>query len=547
MDGTQQPENAGFKEELVEDTVVQVGGKLFHVNRRLLSTLSRYFAAMFYGGTKETSQQHVVLKEVDPDAFQTLLEFARTSRVTLDRQNVLQVLETAIFLQFEAVEQLCVKFLERELHVSNCLGMMSYAEQFACWGLSTAARNVVLTHLEELTCQEEFYHLSKEALTNLLQSDNLYVSKEDVVFDAVMAWVTRDAGREKDVLELLGLVRVGFLSLSFLDMLIKRTKRSSEQEVYTRLVRKLDGSPPPSWTDMDLAQKDSRSYDIMYVVGGRHDKEKQELFKFFPKTGLWQPCAPLQRKNLTQYAVAAVGNFVFVTGGYFRDEFVWYSVDWALIYNCWDNTWLEGPAMKKSRNWHCAVGVGLYLYVLGGSTDSGIIPDVERLALMNSEWESTSPMVRPVERAAAVSTGTKLYVLCGLDENGDVYGGVQRLDVESDVWDVVSYSPLPRYDLSATVLNGAIYTIGGQMFRFDVDTDEWTHIEEDCFDRKFFMGCGTANGQVYLLGERKGNLGIPNMVLFDPYLDTCQAVSTNIPCPLPVRGCVTVRRFDTWA
>lgn len=133
-----------------------------------------------------------------------------------------------------------------------------------------------------------------------------------------------------------------------------------------------------------------------------------------------------------------------MTGGYFRDEFVWYSVDWVLIYNCLDNSWLEGPAMKKSRNSHCAVGVGLYLYVLGGSTDEGIIPAVERMALMESEWESMSPMAQPVERGDAVSVGTRIYVVCGLDENGHVYDGVQRLNTETDSWDVISFSPLPR-------------------------------------------------------------------------------------------------------
>ena len=133
-----------------------------------------------------------------------------------------------------------------------------------------------------------------------------------------------------------------------------------------------------------------------------------------------------------------------MTGGYFRDEFVWYSVDWVLIYNCLSNSWLEGPAMKKSRNSHCAVGAGLYLYVLGGSTDEGIIATVERMALVDPQWESMSPMVQPVERGDAVSVGTRIYVVCGLDENGHVYGGVQRLNTETDSWDVISFSPLPR-------------------------------------------------------------------------------------------------------
>lgn len=119
-------------------------------------------------------------------------------------------------------------------------------------------------------------------------------------------------------------------------------------------------------------------------------------------------------------------------------------MDRVWIYNSWDDRWLEGPAMKEARDSHCAVGVGFHLYVMGGSTPEGITPSVERLALAESSWEPASPLIHPVERAGATGVGTRIYVVCGLDENGDVCRAVQRLDIERDTWDVVSFSPLPR-------------------------------------------------------------------------------------------------------
>ncbi|NXH22517.1 KLH23 protein, partial [Bucco capensis] len=477
--------------------------------------------------------------------FQALLEFTRTAQVPIGQENVIILLETADFLLFERVKLLCEKFLERELHVSNCLGLLTYSQQFAFQELYVSALNVALTHWGDLLCQEEFKSLPKETLLQLLRSDELFVPQEDVVFDSVVRWIMEDpATREEDFLDLVGQVRVAFLSLSFLDVLVKRSKRG-ETDTFSRLIKKLDSSPPPSWQNMELCPPASRSYDTLYVLGGKHDKEQQQLFLFQPKTGSWQACSPLQRKNLTQYAVAAVGSFLFVTGGYFREEFVWYSVDWVLIYSCLEDSWLEGPAMKVSRNSHCAVGAGLYLYVLGGSTEEGIIPAVERMALVESQWESMSPMSQPVERGAAVSVGTRIYVVCGLDENGHVYDGVQRLNTETDSWDVISFSPLPRYDLCITSLQGALYTIGGGAFRFDVETDEWTQVDEECLSQKFFLGCSTVNGRIYLLGQRKGNSALPVVVLFDPYMDLCQVIDTKLPCPLPIRGCVSVRRFNT--
>uniref|UniRef100_A0A8C0GYC9 BTB domain-containing protein n=1 Tax=Chelonoidis abingdonii TaxID=106734 RepID=A0A8C0GYC9_CHEAB len=365
--------------EPVTDTILEIGQRLFQVNRGALSLHSRYFEAMFFGGTRESSEHHIVIRGVDAETFQVLLEFTRTAKVLITLHNVTRLLETADFLQFERVKRMCEKFLERELHVSNCLSLMAYAQCFACPELHASALSVALTHW-----------------TELLQNDDLFVPREDVIFDTVMKWIMQDpASREDAFLDLVGQVRVTFLSLSFLDTLVKRSRCPGEKDTSARLLKKLDSCPPLSWRNVELSHCTSRSYETLYVLGGKHDKEEQELFQFQPKSGTWHLCSPLQRRNLIQYAVAAVG-------------------------------------------------AGLYLYVLGGSTDEGIIPDVERLALMDSQWQNMSPMVQPVERAGAVSVGTRLYVVCGLDEKGDVYGGVQRLDMEKDIWDVISFSPLPR-------------------------------------------------------------------------------------------------------
>lgn len=99
----------------------------------------------------------------------------------------------------------------------------------------------------------------------------------------------------------------------------------------------------------------------------------------------------------------------------------------------------------------------------------------------------------------------------------------------------------PSYDLLATELNGAIYLFGGKALRLDVDTDEWTVLEEEFLDRKFFAGCSTVNGQIYLISERRINKVFTNMVLLDPYTDTCIEINNAIPCPVPLRGCVMIR------
>nr|XP_020468649.1 kelch-like protein 12 [Monopterus albus] len=471
------------KPDVIPDAILRVEGESFYVNRQHMALQSPYFRALFFGCGVESNKRKVEIKGVGLQHFRVLMEYSRTSSLALNRENVLGILETANFLQLERARLLCCKFLERELHLSNCLGMMAYAWQLGCAQLYAAARQVVLTHFPAISAEQDFLSLSKETIADILASDDLAIHKDDLALEAILRWVVFDPKREEHFLELVALVRPESLSLPFITDLLTGMKSSDSR---ARLICMLNEHFPVSWS---------------------------------------------------------MGDCVVVTGGYFRDV-LWFSVDWVRIYECGNQRWLDGPSLQKSRHSHCSIGLDSVLYVLGGSMDEGLVADVERLVLGSEEgWEGISPMVKAVERAATAALGSCVYVACGLDENGDVFGGIQRYVVKAEQWDVVSCSPFPRYDLIATELNGALYLFGGKALRFDVDTDEWTVLEEECLDRKFFCGCTTVSGQIYLVSERKSNKAFPNMILLDPYIDTCIEVDDAIPCPVPLRGCVTMRMF----
>lgn len=452
--------------DLTPDVTLQVEGERFYVNRKQLAQQSPYFRALFFGTGIESTKSKVCLKGVDLHHFRVLVEHGRTSRLALDRGNVLGILETADFLQLERARLLCCKFLERELHVSNCLGMMAYAWRLGCTQLYKAARQVALSHFEAVLAEEDFLSLPKETVADLLASDDLAIRNDDLALDATLRWVSVEPERGEHFLGLAELVRPESLSVPFVTQLLARMKRCDPK---AKLICTLNDHFPASWS-AGGPRRAARARESLFVLGGPHDEEQQALYCFHPLTGRWESCAPLQRRNLTQYAVAAAGtgvthvlhfkglqdislasfldvstgDSVVVTGGHFRDV-LWFSVDWVKIYECQNRRWVDGPALQKSRHSHCSVGLGSALYVLGGSMDEGVVPDVERLVVGSDEqWTGVSPMVRAVERAAAATLGACVYVACGLDENGEAFGGIQRYEATQDRWDVVSISPFPR-------------------------------------------------------------------------------------------------------
>lgn len=109
------------------DTVLQVEGELFLVNREQLVHLTLESRALFFGSGRESTRKHTEIKGVGLQQFHTLMEFTKNLKLNLDCKNVLGILEAADFLQLDRARLLCCKFLERQLHLSNCLGMMAYA------------------------------------------------------------------------------------------------------------------------------------------------------------------------------------------------------------------------------------------------------------------------------------------------------------------------------------------------------------------------------------------------------------------------------------
>lgn len=290
--------------DITPDASLQVEGEIFYVNRQHLALQSPYFRALFFGRGLESSKRQVEIKGVSLQHFRTLMEYTTTCSLSLDRENVTGILETSDFLQLERARLLCCKFLERELHLSNCLGMMAYAWQLGCTQLYAAARQVVLTHFSAISAEEDFLSLSKESVADLLASDDLTIHKDDLALEAILRWVSFDPKREEYFLELIELVRHESLSLPFITELLTRMKSSDPR---ARLIIKLNEHFPASWS-VGRSMMRTRARETLFVLGGPHDQEEQALFQYHPMSGRWQSCAPLQRKNLTQYSVAAVGN-----------------------------------------------------------------------------------------------------------------------------------------------------------------------------------------------------------------------------------------------
>ena len=109
------------------DVVLRIGIDSIPAHRVVLASVSPYFYAMFNDDMVEKLQQEVTLHDVDAAALQQLVEYSYTGEILITEDNVQVLLPASSLLQISSVREACCKFLMRQLHPSNCLGIRSFA------------------------------------------------------------------------------------------------------------------------------------------------------------------------------------------------------------------------------------------------------------------------------------------------------------------------------------------------------------------------------------------------------------------------------------
>lgn len=80
--------------------------------------------------------------------LELLLDFAYSSRVIINEENAESLLEAGDMLQFHDIRDAAAEFLEKNLHSSNCLGMMLLSDAHQCKRLYELSWRMCLLHYE---------------------------------------------------------------------------------------------------------------------------------------------------------------------------------------------------------------------------------------------------------------------------------------------------------------------------------------------------------------------------------------------------------------
>jgi len=340
--------------------------KKFSAHKLVLAASSPYFKAMFTGGCREKNSSEVNMSYIHPEVFSKILEFVYTSKIQISEKCVLHIMSGACMLQMNHIVRICCDFLESQLEPSNCIGLATFACDLGCMEFKRKIEKYICQHFDEVSKNDEFKTLTVCQISKVISNDELHVSCESQVYNAVLRWVAHDLpSRQQYLTMLVAAVRCHSLTPSFISMQLENcpviSKMKNCRKHLTKVLEDLKVHNP-----VEIKPRQPDIPQAIYVMGGYLRNSLIRVECYLPEKEIWLKLSdlPTPRSGL---AACVIHGLVYVIGG--RNNTTESSLDLATCdrYNPISNQWDRCKGMTVARN---RVGVGVIdneMYAVGGS------------------------------------------------------------------------------------------------------------------------------------------------------------------------------------
>jgi len=413
---------------------------------------------------------------VSPEAVRLLIDFAYTRAVHFTPENIEQLLPLADQYHVPGLMKLCCEYLQRHLSHENCIGIMRFAQGHQCVGLERSALRYTLKHFNQVyTSSNEYIQVPLPLLCSLLSSDQLNVSCEEYVFDAITRWIDFDLPqRSAHIKQLLSTVRLGLLPFAVfqakvcLHPLVASSADCRPMILDTEhFLEELDRSEEPDF-DMSLPFARPRlPHEILFVIGGWSGGRPIKMVESYDtRADRWVVCSTEDHCPRAYHGVVAIGCLIYVIGGFDATE----CFSSCRVFNTKTKEWSEIAPMNQKRSYVSVALLDGHIYAMGGFEgpprtpgDSGNLPrlrSAERFNTQSNQWTKISAMREARSDASATTCQDQVYV-CGGFNGSDCLHSAESYSSSTDQWTLIPPMGSRRSGVGVIAYNGAIYAVGG--------------------------------------------------------------------------------------
>ncbi|XP_037049444.1 kelch-like protein 17 [Bradysia coprophila] len=519
------------------DVILEVGDETINAHKVVLASVSPYFYAMFNDDMLERNSVSITLHDVDIAALRQLIEYTYSGEITITEDNVQVLLPASSLLQIQSVREACCKFLLRQLHPSNCLGIRSFADAHSCKELHSRSHKYALQNFQQVVGTEEFLLLPFSQVNDLISNNQLNICSEEKVFLAVLNWIKHDlTERQKHIYELMSHVRLPLVSREFLmscvdsESLIRDDSECKELLLEAMKYHLL----PEQRSLMNTQRTSERRPDgmkpyVFAVGGGSLFAIHNECECYNPRTNTWIPITPMLWRR-SRSGVTSLRKLLYVVGGY--DGVA--DLSTAECYNPLTNNWTNITPMGTKRSCLGICAFDGLLYVCGGYDGASCLSSMERYDPLTGVWTSCPAMsTRRRYCRLAVLDGC-IYSLGGFDST-NYQASVERFDPRVGRWTPVPNMTSRRSSCGVASLDGDLYCIGGNDGTMCMSSGERLNIRRNAWEpitamhsRRSTHEVIEVDGFLYALGGNDGSSSLNSVEKYDAPQNKWTIVSSMV-------------------
>ncbi|XP_041130672.1 kelch-like protein 5 isoform X2 [Polyodon spathula] len=510
------------------DVVLVAGDRKIPAHRLVLSSVSDYFAAMFTNDLREAKQEEIKMEGVDPNALWALVQYAYTGHLELKEDNIESLLSTACLFQLSQVVEACCRFLMKQLHPSNCLGIRSFADAQGCTDLHKVAHSYTLENFLEVIKNQEFLLLPASEIVKLLGSDDMNIPSEETILNALLSWVQHKMeSRQKELPKLLPFIRLPLLAPQFLADMENNSLFRDDIECHKLIMEAMKYHLLPerrSLLQSPRTKPRKSTVGMMFAVGGMDaTKGATSIEKYDLRTNTWTRVANMNGRRL-QFGVAVLEEKLYVVGG--RDGLK--TLNTVECYNPKTKTWSVMPPMSTHRH---GLGVAVLegpMYAVGGHDGWSYLNTVERWDPQARQWSFVASMSTPRSTVGVAILNGKVYAVGGRD-GSSCLKSVECFDPHTNKWIPCAQMAKRRGGVGVATWNGLLYAIGGHdapasslasrlsdcVERYDPKTDMWTAVAPMSISRDA-VGVCLLGDRLYAVGGYDGQVYLNAVEAYDP-------------------------------
>ncbi|CAG9803434.1 unnamed protein product [Chironomus riparius] len=516
------------------DVKLEVGGEIINAHKVILAASSPYFYAMFNDDMLERNKDIVELHDIEAQSLKQLIDFAYTGEIDITEENVQVLLPASSLLQIQSVREACCKFLLRQLHPSNCLGIRSFAGIHSCKELHTRSHRFALQNFQQVISTEEFLLLGFNEVQDLISNSQLNISSEERVFSAVLNWIKHDlAERKKNIAELISNVRLPLLNREFLmenvetEPLVREDPQCKELLLEAMKYHLLPEQRSILVSQRTLERKPEGMKPYIFAVGGGSlFAIHNECEVYNPKTNQWAQISPMISRR-SRAGVAALTKMLYVCGGYDGEN----DLSTAECYNPLINEWKQITPMGTKRSCLGVCAFDNLLYACGGYDGASCLSSVERYDPLTGVWSSCPAMSTRRRYCRVAVLGNCIYALGGFDSS-NYQSSVERFDPRIGNW-MVMPPMTSRRSSCGVAAQEYLYCIGGSDGtmcmssgeRFNLRTNSWEPISS-MNSRRSTHEVVEAGMFLYALGGNDGSSSLNSVERYDIALNKWTIVTS---------------------